>query len=986
MTSSISGLSGASLISYYQGQAALGLFGASSSSGASSSAAALTTYYEAKEGLGASSSASSIAASNAPAAPWNTSGGTPSVSSAVANAMDGESFVNTSAAKLSAPGGSNSSDYQNLFALYQGLNTLQDLAQTAIANGTATSTTYSDAQLQSVFANGLGQIEDFLNTTPFTGFNVSAGKVTSSEQSAVGIPTGSANSQYTTGIVYTGDLAAPAPAFAGDLSFNISVTNTYSPAGTAPTVVNINLDNMGSTPRTMTSVVNFINSQLKAAGVSTTFSVASLGNATNTSFVDGQTTTTTGDPQYGFTINGSAGEQVSFSSSNTAAAVYVAQSTGGAKTMSSTGTQTTTTQAEQLFGLQTNNSAVGAPPSTASVSSNNSNVPVNGVFATGLPSGVTSVQAETVGSDGSIYMVANVSGSVSGANVPGTQGVALLKYDSEGKLIYTKVLADGSDASGYGLSVNSNGEVAVVGSNSTAASVSANGVPTKASTTGFVQVFNPDGSPDWSATIPASGGTSTATGVAFGSDGSVYVSGTTTGSVGGQVQQGTSDAFIQGYNPTGTATFTTQYGPLGGDSTSGGLVYDTSTNSLYALSDENSQAVVRNFALNGANAPTQTASRALGNVIGVVGIGLSGNQVVVGGNVAGATIHASTTAQAFQGVQDSFVASIDKSLTATSTDNVTYQGVSGGTETATGMAVAGGQAYLTGTIASDPGNMSYSGATEGFVSGVDTTSGAVTLTSKFTATGGQSAPQAIAASATGTSALNVLGLPQGAINAAGSNLIVGNTPIQAGDAFYIRTSPNGPQATVTIGATDTVTTLINKINTALGASGKASVITLGSTAEISITPTDTSSYIELDSQPANPGLASVTSNSTDVLSSLGLSQGVIRQQATINGLTDPSQLREYGLNLTSSMNISTTASAQSASNILTTAIAAIQQAYQDLVNPPTLASEEQAQAQNSAGTAPAYLTAELANYQAGLSRLTAGSSGGSGSSTASLLG
>jgi hypothetical protein len=219
--------------------------------------------------------------------------------------------------------------------------------------------------------------------------------------------------------------------------------------------------------------------------------------------------------------------------------------------------------------------------------------------------------------------------------------------------------------------------------------------------------------------------------------------------------------------------------------------------------------------------------------------------------------------------------------------------------------------------------------------------------------------------------LNQLGLPTGKINAAGSKLIIANTPIKAGDSFYVRTQPGGPQTTVTVSSTDTLTTLATKINSALGSSGKAAVVPFGATSELSITPTDSSSFIELDSQPSNEGLASVTSNSSDVLASLGLSSGVIRTVQTNNGLTDPSQLREYGLNLLSSLNLNTQASAKQAATSLQAAIGVVQQAYQDLVNPPTLASEQAAKAQS--GTAPAYLTAEIANYQAGLNRLLGGS-------------
>jgi hypothetical protein len=288
------------------------------------------------------------------------------------------------------------------------------------------------------------------------------------------------------------------------------------------------------------------------------------------------------------------------------------------------------------------------------------------------------------------------------------------------------------------------------------------------------------------------------------------------------------------------------------------------------------------------------------------------------------------------------------------------------------MAVAGGQAYLTGTIADDPGNLSASGATEGFVASVDAASGAVTYSTRFSAAGGQSAPTAIAASATGTSVLNQLGLPAGPINAAGSSLITANTPIKAGDSFYVRTQPGGPQTAIKIAASDTLATLAKKLNAVLGAAGTAKVLPLGATSQLSITPTTSDSFIQLDANPANAGLASLTPNATDVLASLGLSPGVIRTVKTTGGLTDPKQLREYGLNLSSSLNLSTQAGAKQAHTSLVAAMGVVKQAYQDLANPPTLASEALAKAAH--GAAPAYLTAELANYQAGLNRLLAGSS------------
>jgi hypothetical protein len=61
-------------------------------------------------------------------------------------------------------------------------------------------------------------------------------------------------------------------------------------------------------------------------------------------------------------------------------------------------------------------------------------------------------------------------------------------------------------------------------------------------------------------------------------------------------------------------------------------------------------------------------------------------------------------------------------------------------------------------------------------------------------------------------------------------------------------------------------------------------------------------------------------------------------------------------------------------------MSAVMSAYQDLAKPPTMASEALAAEKNSGGSAPTYLTNEIANMKAGLARLT----GGAGSSSSGL--
>jgi hypothetical protein len=479
--------------------------------------------------------------------------------------------------------------------------------------------------------------------------------------------------------------------------------------------------------------------------------------------------------------------------------------------------------------------------------------------------------------------------------------------------------------------------------------------------------------------------------VVVGADDSVYLSGTTTGSVGNQIEHGSSDEFLQGFDKTGAATFTKQFGTTG-TNISGGLTYDPTTNTLYSLGYENSQAVVRSFNMtttttgSGLSAQTkttaaQTASRTLGFADSVAGIGFTNGQVVVAGTVGAATIsNGGTVTSPYVGVSDAFVASINSSLTPSSSDTVAYLGQSGVTQVATDVTVAGGQAYVTGTLANDPHSLDASGATEGFVTGVNTSTGAVSYSTKLAGANGQDAPSVITVATTGSSILDQLGLPQGTINGATSNLITSATSIQAGQSFWVRTSSGGPQTKITITATDTLQTLADKLNVALAGQGKVQVEDLGANSQLSITPNSPSSFIELDSQEASNDNPGATASTTDVLSALGLSSGVIRQVRTINKLTDVTQLREYGLNLPTNLDLSTTTSAQHAANTLQAAMSAVMSAYQDLASPPTMASESLAAEQNAGGTAPTYLTNQIANLQAGLARLTGGASSSSSSS------
>jgi hypothetical protein len=245
----------------------------------------LVSYYQSKAGINANgsgtSTASASSAPSAPTPPWNQTPTATQISAQVQAAIDGQALINPGGVKLSSSGAN--PNYNNLFALYQGLSTLKNIATQASAPGQSSG---QIDQLKKAFASGLAQLHTYLATKPFSGFQVVQGSDAAQQAAKLGVAP--ETDAYRTGTIFSGGANTPVPALQGDISFTATVTGTYGVAKT----VNFNLDDMGSTPRTVGNVVNYLNSQLKAAGVATSFSVVhTAGTAQTISLANGQKVT-----------------------------------------------------------------------------------------------------------------------------------------------------------------------------------------------------------------------------------------------------------------------------------------------------------------------------------------------------------------------------------------------------------------------------------------------------------------------------------------------------------------------------------------------------------------------------------------------------------------------------------------------------------------------------------------------------------------------
>lgn len=934
------------LVNYYLAQAGI-LPGGSSTSGVPTASSANTPAAPTPPwNAVSSSSSSSSTSSSSTGAPT-----TPAVT--LANqVLNGQNIINPNAAKLDVPNAS--SDYQSLFTAYQGLNALEGMTEEMLASG---ATTTGNARIAKTFNAGLGQVSSYIDSLSLNNLRLTVGSVSSKD--ATSIAPAAETDSYTTGTVYVGDQSSPVPAFEGNVQFNININKFNKTNINVP----IDLSQLGTTPRTIANVVNYINSQLKAAGVNTRFSTSRTVGTAQTIQVGSQTVTLAAAPdQWALKISGDSSEAVTFSAASTAPAVYVAQTAGN--TLGLTGT---TPPIQQLLKFQDDAAATATPPPSALAQPGSVNAVAGEAFSKTLDPNVGAVHATATGPDGSVYVVADVTGAVAGQSIQGQQDVALLKYDSAGKLAYARTLGASSSASGYAIAVSSAGKVAVAGSVTGALDPTQPGNnPTGADS--FVTVYDAQGQESWTQ-LRGSLQNTQANAVAFGADGSVYVAGQVSGTLPGATAVGGQDGYLQGFSSTGKALFASQFGTTGTDKATA-LAVDGNT--VVVAGTDSTDGVLRSFALQPSGAPTLTATRDLGALNGgsINGVAINNGQVIVAGTTSNGALSAGTITSAASGGQDAFVAQLSETLAPATADRLAYFGGSG-QDSATALTVSGGQIYIAGSSTDGLQGLPKLGNKQGYVASVDVNAGTLTWAKSFSGQDGYAAPTSIAVDATGASVLDRLGLPKETLQYTSSQLLTAATSVRAGDTFQIRTSAGSTPATVTIDATDTPTTLETKIQRAAGFAVTVTVTPSAGENRVVITPESDHNTVEL--LPGKPG--------QDALGPLGLAAGVI-QTASALGADNPSSSpygiakNTYGLGIAGAFDLTTTAGIKAAQATLKKALAKVQTAYYDLANgnkPKTTASTNT----SANGPVPAYLQAELANYQAGLARLTGSTSGSS---------
>jgi hypothetical protein len=906
----------------------------------------------------ASSSSSTSGASStssvlfAPTAPWQESS-QPTPSQLVKSAESGAALFNPSAAQLDLPGAS--ADYKKLFALYSGLNSLFSLATEASGSNVSS---LQLSQLQTAFSNGMAQLQTYLGDTSFSSLKLTSGTLQSTQTSSVSTP--SQPTTFTTApLNTTGNSSAVVPAFEGNVSFDVSAAI----GGEAPTTVAINLDGMGSTPRTIGNVVDFMNSQLQAAGVFASFSVDTIAATPNTITSGNQTiTVSAGNQSFALQLNTNPSETITLSAPQTGAAVFVGQIVGNQQSTVNSNGQTVAADAQsQLLTFNASGDGVIGPVTPANASPDE-------ISSTALGSGVNSIQATAVAPNGSVYVLANVNTTTDGTTPAGGQDVALQEYDSAGQLVFSTDLGSAASASGLSLAVSPDGSQVAIAGTVTGSLTTGNTVTDPTGANSFVAVYDSQGDQVWS-TQDDGVTPNQANAVAFGANGTVYVTGQSQTSTGVEPSGGPANSYLQVYSSTGEQIADTQIA-TGGSNTSNGIAVDG--NDVYVAGVQNGDAVVNEFDVSNPSSPSLVATRNLGDLDGgsIAGVAVQNGAVYVAGTTGNPALNAGTvTSAAPSGAMNTFAATLSTGLAPSSSDAIAYYGGSGNT-VATGMTVANGDVWLTGTATGSLPNEPAIGAQDGFVAALNVGAGTVDYAQRFTGLDGQVAPTSIAVAPTGESILDQLGLPQGVVDGSVSDLITSTTPVQAGDSFGISINGESP-VNITVQATDTMASLASEISAATGGEVNAST-SFGANASTT-----------LQIQPANPG-TTVTlidgPSGSDALSALGLAPGVVADTSTnksgvttLSGTSTPI----YALGLPATLDLDSSADIKTAQVQLAGAISVVESAYQNMANAATPAAVLALRKAQASGTTPKFLTNEISNYQAALTRLTAGASSSS---------
>jgi hypothetical protein len=824
-------------------------------------------------------------------------------------------------------------DHKKLFSLHQGLKRLAALADEAKDKST------NDIRrdfLEKAFVKGLSQLDDYFDGLDLEELNLLKGDKLTKIESDVAISRGL--SQFQTGTIHKGDFDAEVASLTGDVQFTISVKKSG-----VTTDIAIDLNDMGAQTRNLDNIVAHINSELEAAGMVTRFERTKIGEKNDVGVIPGN--------DFGFLIKGVSTEQLSFSAPAAEPAVYFAGVSGINDTAGG--------QIVKLTDLASGDPATGystrfsADPTASEVKVVGGE---EGETRTKLEDNPLEIADTAAAADGGIYVVGKTTSSTDGQVLKGEQDLVLAKYDSNGNRLWSRVLGAADSAEGASVAVDADGNVIVTGQ-----VTGGLGDTTQVGGTDSIAVkYNSAGVEQWTQRFGGTGDDK-ATDVAVGADGTIYVAGKAASAFGGEAHQGgASDGFVRAIGSDGTTLWTRRVGSAGDETISAIEIADDGN--LLVASNEGGTAVLRKFDVSD-NTSAAIWEQSLGSLDdgSIGGIAVDGNDIYLTGAAGDAFAPSAALNAHAGGVRDAFLVKFTDGASAT-IDYTTFLG-SSDDDSATAIQVHDGKVYLAGKTLGSINGETLNGERDAFAAQFDGATGAVEWTHQISGRGGLAEAKGLAIGTQDDSILSALGLPTGTVTYSDSRVVADRSSAREDDHFYISVN-GGRRKKITLDADDTIRSLTFKINAALVLDGTADVRRGTNGDQLRIKAAE-GSTIELYAG----------AEGRDLLKSMGVQAGAIVNTGSLldkdTKTSDAPPL--HALELPTSMAISSLEDAEKAYESLSDAMSKLQRAYRDITMDPALkALLEGPQAGKTGGKVPAHVSAQLANYQAGLARLSGG--------------
>ena len=542
----------------------------------------------------------------------------------------------------------------------------------------------------------------------------------------------------------------------------------------------------------------------------------------------------------------------------------------------------------------------------------------------------TATNAIATDAQGNSFVVGTTAGDLGTNLSSGQDDLFLTKLDSGGKIVWQRTLGTGSAVQGAAVAIAANGDVVVAGT------VTGSYDGSLGSDSDLLVVkFNSAGD-ELFATSIRSIADEQASAVAIGADGTIFV--------GGKTSTGGGDGFVARLSASGTLMERRTIDSGGTDAITA-LAIDGGGD-LLVLTRESGTATLRR--VDGQSLATDLGSIALGAADArAISVSATGQIAVAG--ATSATL-SGTQVNATGGGRDGFVARIDAALMGA---DVTYLATAGQDEVDS-VAFMGSALYVGGRTTGDLG-AARRGTIDGFISRVDSATGAIANSRQFGETALRTEPVRIAAAAGGGGIIGKLGFARGTLNSDISARLDSQTSLRAGDEFTIRIGITSRK--IVIAADETLTSLADQIRKFTAARAIVTTAKVGA-----------GTALRIDAKPGLMVELLAGPDGKDALAKLGL------DPVRLSALSPPAKNAPkvqpggtFGLALSESLSLATASDAAAALKEVKAAISFTQTAYRSLYWD---ANKEALVNGASPGGGTPYQQKQLAMYQDALSRIS----------------